>query len=841
MSFINRNQGFHKLQNDNNNIGKSSNAFYGNSNQKITRLDKVISEIFSNNSELSTVGILQLKKGLSQYENEIHLIQAKLEEDINKDLSFNLLNIQNEIIEIINTLGRCLNGKSNQLEEEVAQSIEKNRQSLTTQLIEIQKYAQHLEDKIEKIQCQLLRNNSEISSKESVSRASFQDLNETINSLRKFEKEIGGLGSSSKTDDFEELLLRYFGVNQRRFDLKDENTLKQIILLTAELKNEVNLDPGVKKTLEALIEEIYTDIAKAFLKRYEILSSIPLRALYGHKGAMAQLCAEHDLYWNFHDPLEFVISYDDFLEMAQYPPDRLSKYVNHINVSKKKYTEEEIKVNIENLINKSHEGISYLENHPINFIDKDFNLIDADTLNSQEKEIFYEHKLNYLRKKMNLNRSKAPLQVVVLGGGPGGLMHALVARLKGARVSLYEKRSQYTRINPVFIDQQTFPLLSYFGFFNRLNIDEIFKDSDLRNFKLKDVEQALKKIIENLLEKSKFSEEIIHSDCELIDVRLGSVKEEFQGRVKAGCLIKQKEKDVTWHSADFIIDATGVSGVVGTKLGQELDVLSNSHIRLPFRNIGGLVPKEEDQEKIVKLKEEITKLQDEIKRCLQKNPKLESLKLRQEELQKNLDDLVEEIINNELRTDEKITQKERQELIKNAKPFAIFTGIREPALLLGDCLVAEIGDSLARAHPAQGLGMNYALQSSIYFSKALEDRNHTERSELVLRNYIYSGRAKSGNLVEQSANNSRTLNYGLHRLKREGFEKSHIVNFKRLAQKMQEKIPFTMSDLKGFISIKQAWASYLGETLPKSWQITINEKIIELEEYRKTLKWPSKS
>lgn len=763
---------------------------------------------------------------LSECENTINSIQANISLGVS-DSTVELLQVEQEIFGIINGLGRSLHKESATVQSKEKDGAKASEQTFMARRVESQTYAQYLEERIEGIQRQLLQNKDKILGRIADSKP-LQDLDEVIGSLEKFEKALDPYGS--RATRFKDLLARYLGVEERSFKGEDIETLKQIEGLLKEASSgKVRLEPETVKTLKGLIEGIRADIKEAFLKRCGVLGSAALDTLGDAGESIEKLFVKHDLYWDFHNPLEAIISYKDFIEMA-------NNHAFYFGLG----------ADIKEAVAEIEPGLEWLKTILSTAATDGGSLMGVSrTLNDEEKRDLYQHKLRYLRKIADSKKIENSPQVVILGGGPGGLMHALVAGLKGANVSLYEKREAYTRQNPVALLGKTLDLLNFFGFFSSIDILKVPHDTNV--FRIKDIEGGLKKIIEDLFEQK--GEKVIHTNCEVVDLRLGSLDPIRLDSIRAGCLIKQKKTEevteVTWHPADFIVDATGASARAATILGQDLELLSSSSVRISSKTVGGIEPNQEEQKRILELKEEIAYLQEEIGIYLPKNlsPRLTE---RKDKCQNELDALIKQIVNRNCDSSyTPISDKERESLIANAQAFIISIGVREAALLLGDCLVTQIGDSLVKPDPDVGKGMNYALQSAIYFSKTLEGRSKKLNPAVLLRNYIYSGRIKSGDLISTSAVHKakartkkdfyNTLNYGLRRLKEMRFftEKQRI-NFKRLMSKVKQQIPFTEIDREHFKSIEKAWDSYVqtarqGSPGSGPWELIIFKNISDMQ------------
>lgn len=88
-----------------------------------------------------------------------------------------------------------------------------------------------------------------------------------------------------------------------------------------------------------------------------------------------------------------------------------------------------------------------------------------------------------------------PLKVLVVGGGPAGLVSALEANHAGANVSVIEKRSNYTRQQHIILDEHSLNTL------NRFDIDcpelSYFKPAKVGVVPINKLEEALKKKAES--------------------------------------------------------------------------------------------------------------------------------------------------------------------------------------------------------------------------------------------------------------------------------------------------------------------------------------------------------
>ena len=88
-----------------------------------------------------------------------------------------------------------------------------------------------------------------------------------------------------------------------------------------------------------------------------------------------------------------------------------------------------------------------------------------------------------------------PLKVLVVGGGPAGLVSALEASHAGARVSVVEKRSNYSRQQHIILDEHSLNTLSRF----EIDCPELsyFKPAKVGVVPINKLEEALKKKVES--------------------------------------------------------------------------------------------------------------------------------------------------------------------------------------------------------------------------------------------------------------------------------------------------------------------------------------------------------
>ena len=198
---------------------------------------------------------------------------------------------------------------------------------------------------------------------------------------------------------------------------------------------------------EDLIEEIIESIEEAYHRRVEILKSTPL---YGIKQLLAwdeELTsfnpasnidsiklkiakAAHDLYWDFHSPFATQINFNGFIAMFRERKD--AEIAGDVLLLE----------SLQGFISSWARGVEWQR-----------------MLQTSYGAELLSHKAEYLRKQRAKNRQERT--ILIVGGGPGGLMRALAALVKGVNVEVIEKRKDFMTRNYI-VKIQKLILLDYF-------------------------------------------------------------------------------------------------------------------------------------------------------------------------------------------------------------------------------------------------------------------------------------------------------------------------------------------------------------------------------------------
>lgn len=115
----------------------------------------------------------------------------------------------------------------------------------------------------------------------------------------------------------------------------------------------------------------------------------------------------------------------------------------------------------------------------------------------------FQERMNWLRNQMKAQAHHKPT-VVILGGGPGGLLRAIQSISNGNPTVLIEKRSETApgRINTVALSTTTIAMLQYCGIYQYLVEKRLIfpasKNDDYIMVRLADLELAMKKVISEI-------------------------------------------------------------------------------------------------------------------------------------------------------------------------------------------------------------------------------------------------------------------------------------------------------------------------------------------------------
>lgn len=600
-----------------------------------------------------------------------------------------------------------------------------------------------------------------------------------------------------------ESLLKVFCRSESKPGLSHES-LNQLQTLQALLTSYqgAQATPEIKQ-LHALVSDMLADVHAVFQRGLESLLKMDeatmqtLRSLAANPDSPLE--AEtirqcHDIYWSFHDPFESQIGMEgfcqSFLEALQGKESPFLTLVQEMGNTSKNALKEKVE-----LLNKALKeiqsrgaGQKYTE------------------FGKQQPQEAQAIKQQFLRNKRleNLGRIPYPLKINIIGGGPGGLMRALVASVKGHECRLIEMREHYSRDNMVKIKDT--PLLNYFGIRDKLiAAGKINPDSE-GNFavKLKDLETILNGIAIDL-----HGDESFRLQGQAVDIVPGK-----DGKVN--CLVKEGARDAPKKDlvleADLHIDSTGARADVGKMLGIRTDQRGGAEVmvaavfkkdqfkqikqnpalndQLPF-----VVPlstpeydyvliqtNKELQTELKELnhqKDELVKQEKKLKASLQSfktssmpelyrgniEASLSSTTVKRlqkrygtgEEYDKKLiengQSQLKKLETKRLKIQGKIdkalylilskqqNQKVTKDQVQSVASFNVELHQRlKPSTVYGASLVMFSGDSLATPDPKSGVGANHAIGGSAIFAKTLDDRLNGVSPEQTSARFNYASR-----------------------------------------------------------------------------------------------------
>lgn len=585
--------------------------------------------------------------------------------------------------------------------------------------------------------------------------------------------------------DLPKLLHRHLGAEDRNYSMHD---VALVMTMEKELKTEIAKGgegvENLKKMLE-LITEVKSSIKNAFKERIALINGADIdsmtQQLSDPDKDLARVCACHDFYWDFHNPLAAGMTFDQFIELNNWidmTPELAEFFKDiprNIDAAKlKMLSDSDVTIKIENRA-KTYEGLS------------DQDKVKADA-----------HKMEYLRGKMKVGRAQwghraegAP-NVVIFGGGPGGLTHSLAAGISGANVKVIEKRSNYER--PMVIQLHSQPLLHYFGIYNRLSREKQLGGTPaMARVQIMHLESAIEKVAKELMGNKVFV------SGEPVDIVVGNVRNSAKdkGTVQTICLVKETgQKDVTPFQADMIVDSTGARAAAAKILGVNpaqtlskpiamvvvvlksvkpslgaagppvsapsgtlgppasaasgtpgppvsassgapgpavstakptMSTIKNAdydYTRLPTPNVEYLQiqPKGAVHDKIVDLLEKSEKLKQRLE-DLRNQPQTQQINDLISPLAKQLDSVQEELsqLSNEIaKSATEQTGLSDREVVK-VSTFPVQVAKRKAAVIVGNSLVMQSGDALITPDPKTGLGANTAIKGARIFAKTLQD------------------------------------------------------------------------------------------------------------------------
>lgn len=634
-------------------------------------------------------------------------------------------------------------------------------------------------------------------------------------------KQVKSLGlPDSVMTGFVDLCKRYRGGDPKGLVFKHEDyTVVSAIKDAIKQRNSAEFN-----ALNAFIGAIESDLHKAFDRQLRIVQDIPMETVVDNAG----LAALHDFYWDFNNPLEAHFNFHEFLKIIEA---KIQVGIDHSN------QERPLSRLIDIQSQFANNGIPPCDGIP----------------QGMSLEAALACKMQYLKKRKPQIADNA-CKVVILGAGPGGLMRALTAGMRGVKVDVFEKREAFTREQLVYLHAS--PLLDYFGITLKLEHDKKLRfyppscgrlPQKTYSVQIQNMQKAMMHIVKELL-----GDGVVQEGCEVIDI--SKIKPGIQGvedvrEVKSaensavtGCMIKNKNTDeATWHPADLIVDASGARGVTAAMLGNSIEnytkvkpmitvIYQRDEGDIPSREDSGrsvdadliqnfstkgwfttflqtpdthyylIEPKEEIKKQILMLQREIAKVEQDISLSVGDKQELESTKLKLvEELKKLVDKIAQEVV---LKSRHSLRSMNVNDF--KAQIFRVQIGARQPASLIGDCMVMQSGDSLVSPDPKIGLGCNMAISGTSLFLRALDNRIAKGNTQLAMQDFTVGSEEQVETMIDTawqcSINDGteqffNTLNFALRLCQQKGmYTKSECQHFKRLVNKMKQGIAFSERD-----------------------------------------------
>ncbi len=362
--------------------------------------------------------------------------------------------------------------------------------------------------------------------------------------------------------------------------------------LTAEGANE-----EVIADLEAALEltnDIIADMRGAFLthlQRLEDIDDSDLLALdaldidqFAELPSNQQLAlvqGAHDIHWAFANPLEAAFGSYDFTSLAQ-----MIEAGEVRGFLPAHFEMDASKSQSLALLNKNSSKIRILGVGQC-----------YASVRQREPEAVMAHKIAFLRAEKERNQRRFAdgdrPRVQVLGMGPGGLQRVLAAGIKGAEVTGWEKRKDYTRVNMVKIDQM--PLLDYCGVTDRLvTSGEVTPGNVVTDMQIMHLQKAQAHVIEQVL-----GDNVLRTGFEVEDIRIGKAGPDAPEETGVVLRSTGESQELTWVPGDIIIDATGAgASATATILGNPREMLSEKSVMVAavYQNVAGGASPEAQEE-----------------------------------------------------------------------------------------------------------------------------------------------------------------------------------------------------------------------------------------------------
>lgn len=671
-------------------------------------------------------------------------------------------------------------------------------------------------------------------------------------------------------ESLDKLFGRHLGSEERNYSMHDIGTLME---WEGDIKTKIAAGgDGVEELKKALqlIDEIKTSIKTAFKERIALINATDLNKLATPRqipgGDLDCVTGCHDFYWDFHNPLTAQISISNFAEMYQYWEfaEPLQEFFKDIPRN----------IPAEKLSSLSQAAIDAIAKRATNY----------EGLDAQNLPKAHAHKLQYLKAKMEASSKQwkqtpdGPPKVLILGGGPGGLMRLLAAGIEGVDVKLFEKRSNYERPMVVMLQQK---LLSYFGVIDKLlQKKQIYPGEEIR-VQIMHLENALVKTVEDLMGKQ------VMLQGEPKDIRQGPDQNGTAYKLKTYCFIQEPgQNNVKPYAADLIVDSTGAGAAAAKILGES----PSEQITKPVGMVVVVLdnnktkPQAQDEANVKKLNQitdkdfnytilptpNVTYLQiqptgDLHTKFLDLLDKSDKLKRQLEGLKNQPQTALtlqlkneKEAVDNELAAlskqfgdaaAKKHGGKVAQLQVQKVSSFKVQIAKRKPAVAVGDAMVMQSGDSLVMPDPKSGKGANTAISGTVLFAKTLQDYrtgSTADSREAGFRNFNFASEKLADAVVSFSAEKRggeifETFNFALHELGKlpDRISPEQIKSLRILSERKNLGQPYTEADRKALEDILETCGfdedygplSRYENTL---WYKTFKNEVKAMQEYAKT-------
>lgn len=347
-------------------------------------------------------------------------------------------------------------------------------------------------------------------------------------------------------------------------------------------------------------------------------------------------------------------------------------------------------------------------------------------------------------RQRNCNDRHLP-RLNIAGGGPAGLLRAIVMGLKGGDVCLIEKRKDYERSNIVKLDST--PILEYLGVCDRLlQRNAIFENLRHLDVSLMHLEEVLDEIAKEIFGDNQYR---VH----------GTVLDLKPVSHALGCTVEMADGTSRWLAADMFVDATGpketlarffeVDAIPMLKPQLMLTYIRKEKLEEPgnltegkMYDIAVVLRTPQVLYRLIQPKENI---QRDLFKLLAQKEELEN----SDEIDQLIRQIQKEILSDQ--TGKKISKK-KVELIKLV-PVQIARRERL-SLLFGNQLIMFVGDVVASPDPKSGAGAGNAIAGSALLGLIIDMYKHN-RSPRLLQDFFNFGAGKHVSQVIQQGISKR--------------------------------------------------------------------------------------